>query len=72
MKLFLKILGTLCVFLIIFSFYITRVGKIFTPEGEGEITIDAGTFEAFPLPQYAQKMIDENYKSYFIEVEPGL
>ena len=72
MKLFLKILGTLCVFLIIFSFYITRDGKIFTPEGEGEITLDAGTFEAFPLPQYAQKMIDENYKSYFIEVEPGL
>ena len=55
MKLFLKILGILCVFLIIFSFYITRDGKIFTPEGEGEITLDVngvgyeGYWSAIPL-----------------------
>ena len=32
----------------------------------------SGTYEAFPLPDYASKMVDSNYKSYFIEVEPGL
>jgi haloalkane dehalogenase len=34
--------------------------------------LDSGTYEAFPLPIYASNMVDSNYKSYFIEVEPGL
>jgi haloalkane dehalogenase len=55
-----------------FSFYITRDGEFFTPIGEGEVILDSGTYEAFQLPEFALSMIDSNYKSYFIEVEPGL
>ena len=51
---------------------ITRDGELVTPVGQGAITLDAGTFEAFPLPQYAAKHLGEGYKSYFVEVEPGI
>ena len=51
---------------------ITRDGEVVTPVGQGTITLDAGTFEAFPLPQYAAKHLSEGYKSYFVEVEPGI
>jgi pimeloyl-ACP methyl ester carboxylesterase len=51
---------------------ITRDGELVTPVGQGTITLDAGTFEAFPLPQYATKHLSEGYKSYFVEVEPGI
>ncbi len=51
---------------------ITRDGELVTPVGQGTITLDAGTFEAFPLPHYAAKHLDEGYKSYFVEVEPGI
>lgn len=57
---------------IAFVFAITRDGPMVTPEGQGTITLDAGTFEAFPLPDYAAEVITEDYKSYFIEVEPGI
>jgi haloalkane dehalogenase len=51
---------------------ITRDGEVITPVGQGTITLDAGTFEAFPLPQYAAKHLSGGYKSYFVEVEPGI
>ena len=54
------------------SFYITRDGEVFTPIGEGEVILDSGTYEAFQLPAFALSMVDANYKSYLIEVEPGL
>ena len=38
----------------------------------GEIILDSGTYEAFPLPDYAAAQVNSNYKSYFIEVEPGI
>ena len=72
MKKILKILSLLIFVLVIFSLYITRDGEIFTPNGEGEVVLDSGTYEAFPLPKYASEMLNSNYKSYFIEVEPGL
>ncbi len=53
-------------------FAITRSGELVTPEGQGTIALDAGTFEAFPLPDYAAKHVTDDYKSYFIEVEPGI
>jgi len=53
-------------------FALTRDGQLVTPEGEGTVAIDAGTFEAFPLPDYAAKHITDDTKSYFIEVEPGI
>lgn len=54
------------------SFVITRGGKLVTPTGEGSIQIGESTFEAFPLPDYAAEMVSDDYKSYFIEVEPGI
>lgn len=58
--------------LIAFFIAITRDGKLETPQGEGIVTLDAGTFEAFPLPDYAASVVSKDYKSYFIEVEPGI
>ncbi|MEM9740079.1 MAG: alpha/beta fold hydrolase [Pseudomonadota bacterium] len=54
------------------SFLVTRDGKLVTPEGKGEIALETGTFEAFPLPDYAAAVLSEDYKSYFVEVEPGI
>ncbi len=54
------------------AFTITRDGSIVTPEGTGKVTTASGTFEGFPLPDYAQTFVIDGYKSYFIEVEPGI
>ena len=54
------------------SFLLTRDGKLVTPEGEGTIVLEAGAFEAFPLPAFAAKHVTDDYKSYFVEVEPGI
>ena len=72
MKVFLRILILLVIFVSVFSFYITRDGELYIPEGKGEVKLSSGSFEGFPLPDYAFEMIDKSYKSYFIEVEPGL
>ena len=72
MKTFTRIFIAINIALIVFVIYITRDGNIFTPTGEGEIILDSGTYEAFPLPNYAAAQVNSNYKSYFIEVEPGI
>ncbi|WGI22726.1 alpha/beta fold hydrolase [Amylibacter sp. IMCC11727] len=69
------LLSTLAVILVvgvISSFVLTRDGSLKTPVGTGTVTIDASTFEAFPLPDYAAAFVDDDYKSYFIEVAPGI
>ena len=72
MKTFLRILVLIAFTLIILSFFVTRDGYVVTPIGDGQVILDSGTYEAFPLPNYASNMVDSNYKSYFIEVEQGL
>ena len=72
MKTFTRIFIAINIALIVFVIYITRDGNIFTPTGDGEIILDSGTYEAFPLPDYAAAQVNSNYKSYFIEVEPGI
>ena len=72
MKTFLRILVLIAFALIILSFFVTRDGYVVTPIGAGQVVLDSGTYEAFPLPSYASNMVDSNYKSYFIEVESGL
>lgn len=57
---------------IIGAIAITREGALVTPKGSGTIQIGTKTFEAFPLPDYAAKFATDDYKSYFIEVEPGI
>ena len=72
MKTSLRILVLVTLTLIILSFFVTRDGYVVTPIGDGQVILDSGTYEAFPLPIYASNMVDSNYKSYFIEVEQGL
>ena len=72
MKVFLRILILLVIFVSVFSFYVTRDGELYIPEGKGEVKLSSGSFEGFPLPDYALEMIDKSYESYFVEVEPGL
>ncbi|MEG9862664.1 MAG: alpha/beta fold hydrolase [Parvularculales bacterium] len=56
----------------LFAGYITRDGETVTPTGAGTVVLDAGTFEAFPLPDYAARFVTDDYKSYFVEVDPGI
>ena len=72
MKKFIKVISIVIVICFGFVIYITRDGEVYTPEGEGIISLGVGDFEAFPLPDYALNMINSDYKSYFVEVEPGI
>ena len=72
MKIILRAFVLTIIIIIIFSIYITRDGEVTTPVGKGIVKLDSGIYEAFPLPDFASRMIDEDYKSYFIEVESGL
>ena len=69
---FSKILIALFIFTFVFIVIITRDGKLVIPEGSGFVSIDEMNFEAFPLPDYAESMLNGDYKSYFIEVEEGI
>lgn len=71
-KLLLILLAVIVGAGLVFVGVITRDGDLVVPVGEGTITLDAGTFEAFPLPDYAAKFVSDEYKSYFVEVEPGI
>ena len=51
---------------------LVRDGERIIPQGEGKVELNVGEFEAFPLPDYAAAVISDGYKSYFIEVEPGI
>jgi haloalkane dehalogenase len=72
MKIFLSSLMIIAAAAIVFGVAITRDGNLVTPQGKGTVTLEAGEFEAFPLPDYAAKLVKPEYKSYFVEVEPGI
>jgi pimeloyl-ACP methyl ester carboxylesterase len=65
-------LAVIAVAALIFVGRITRDGESVVPKGDGIVALDAGDFEAFPLPDYAAKYVTDKYKSYFVEVEPGI
>ena len=65
-------LAIIAVAALIFVGRITRDGERVVPKGDGIVALDAGDFEAFPLPDYAAKYVTDKYKSYFLEVEPGI
>ena len=71
-KRLLFFLGVIIVAAAIFVGVITRDGERVVPEGDGLALLDVGHFEAFPLPDYAAQHVTDEYKSYFIEVEPGI
>jgi hypothetical protein len=68
----LTILALLVLGSLVFVLSITRDGELITPIGAGTITIDGRSYEAFPLPDYAAEFVTDDYKSYFVEVEPGI
>ena len=51
---------------------ITHDNELVTPDGDGTVSLPAGEFEAFPLPGYAASQVTPEYRSYFVEVEPGI
>ena len=67
-----SLLGALMVAGLLGVFMITREGALVTPEGQGQVKLDSGVFEAFALPDYAARLITRDYKSYLVEVEPGI
>lgn len=58
--------------IIITAFIVTRDGQRVTPQGSGTVQLPAGDFEAFALPDYASEALTPAYKSYLVEVEPGV
>jgi haloalkane dehalogenase len=52
--------------------WMTRDGVTVTPMGLGTVSTASGDFEAFPLPDYAAAALPAEYKSYLVEVEPGI
>ncbi len=71
-RILLTSFGVIAFTAIILALVLTRDGELKTPAGSGTVELDSGSFEAFPLPDYARKFVDEGYKSYFIEVESGI
>lgn len=68
----LSILGVAVLAVVGSGIVLTRDGELKTPAGDGTVALEAGSFEAFPLPDYAAKFVGDDYKSYFVEVEPGI
>ncbi len=72
MKNFVILLAIALLVSLVFVAGIIHDGRRVTPSGNGTVTVDGGTFEAFPLPEYAARYITEDYKSYLVEVAPGI
>ena len=72
MRTTMRLAAVLAALVVLAVLVLTRDGERIIPEGEGRVDLDVGEFEAFPLPDYAAAVISDGYKSYFIEVEPGI
>ena len=72
MRTTMKVAAVLAALLVVAALVLMRDGERIIPEGEGRVELDVGEFEAFPLPEYAAAVISDDYKSYLIEVEPGI
>ena len=72
MRATMKVAAVLAALLVAAVLVLVRDGERIIPEGEGRVDLDVGEFEAFPLPDYAAAVINDGYKSYFVEVEPGI
>jgi hypothetical protein len=72
MRATLKGAAVLAALLVAAGLMLVRDGERIIPQGEGRVELDVGEFEAFPLPDYAAAVVSDDYKSYFIEVEPGI
>ena len=68
----LKAVAILAALLAVSALVLVRDGERIIPKGQGKVDLNVGQFEAFPLPDYAAAAVSADYKSYFIEVEPGI
>ena len=68
----MKVAAVLAALLVVAALVLVQDGQRIIPEGEGRVELAVGEFEAFPLPNYAAAVVSDDYKSYFIEVEPGI
>ena len=71
-KIVLGLLGVVALIVVVSAFALTRDGELVTPVGNGTVEVGSESFEAFPLPDYAADFVDQEYKSYLVEVEPGI
>lgn len=71
-KIFLSVFAIVVTALVVFGFYSSRDGELKTPVGQNTVALESGNFEMFPLPDYASKFVGDDYRSYFVEVEPGI
>lgn len=71
-RILLSMLGVAVLAVVISGIILTQDGELKTPMGEGTLALGEQSFEIFPLPDYAAKFVDEDYKSYLVEVEPGI
>ena len=65
-------LGVVAAVAVVFVASITRDGERVVPTGRGVVALEVGDFEALPLPDDAAKFVTDAYRSYFVEVEPGI
>ena len=72
MRAVLKVAAVLVALFVVAGLVLLRDGERIIPQGEGKVELEVGVFEAFPLPNYAAAAVSDDYKSYFIEVEPGI
>ena len=72
MRTTIKVGALLAALLVVAVLLLVQDGERIIPEGGGRVELDVGEFEAFPLPNYAAAVVSDDYKSYFIEVEPGI
>ena len=52
--------------------FLLREGEMIIPKGKGITELEIGVFESYSLPDYVLPFVTEDYKSYFVEVEPGI
>ena len=71
-KILTRGVAALVVAVLVWGIFLTRDGNLVTPTGQDTVITSSGEFEAFPLPDYAAKFIDDDYKSYLVDVAPGI
>ncbi len=71
-RILLALVGILVAAALLTALLVTRDGARVMTNGQGTVVLDAGEFEAFPLPDYAAGFVSDDYKSYLVEVEPGI
>ena len=64
MRAIAKVVLILVALLMVAIFVLLRDGDRITPYGQGVVELEGGKFEAFALPDYAEAVIDDAYKSY--------